>query len=207
MDPCRLCRLCLPDPSRRPLNNCRQPSAGCLELQGRGNHPNIANVLDAGATHAGWTHFVIELGRGIRITDYWDQNNLSTNQRLDLSIQISLTIRRVHEECFIHREIKSSSILAPCFERLFARAQGDLFCHREGRRSAPCRQSADHPVRANHRHALLCQPRSVRLLKSCGPARLLVQRRDKGGRRSSSEQLVLFRKPLNRLASEFRMYR
>src|SRR6266536_2718967 len=50
------------------------------------NHPNIAKVFDAGATEAGRPYFVMELVRGIKITDYCDQNNLSTRQRLDLFI-------------------------------------------------------------------------------------------------------------------------
>src|SRR5262245_28883648 len=45
------------------------------------DHPNIAKVLDAGATETGRPYFVMELVRGIRITDYCDQNKLSTQQR------------------------------------------------------------------------------------------------------------------------------
>ncbi len=48
------------------------------------DHPNIAKVLDAGATDTGRPYFVMELVRGIKITDYCDQNNLSTRERLDL---------------------------------------------------------------------------------------------------------------------------
>jgi eukaryotic-like serine/threonine-protein kinase len=48
-------------------------------------HPNIAKVLDAGATETGRPYFVMELVRGMRITDYCDENNLLTGQRLDLS--------------------------------------------------------------------------------------------------------------------------
>ena len=50
------------------------------------DHPNIAKVLDAGATDTGRPYFVMELVRGIKITDYCDQNNLSTDERLDLFI-------------------------------------------------------------------------------------------------------------------------
>src|SRR5204863_4458566 len=48
------------------------------------DHPNIAKVLDAGATDSGRPYFVMELVRGIRITDYCDRNDLSTRERLDL---------------------------------------------------------------------------------------------------------------------------
>ncbi len=52
------------------------------------DHPNIAKVLDAGATETGRPYFVMELVRGMKITDYCDQNNFSTEQRLDLFIQV-----------------------------------------------------------------------------------------------------------------------
>src|SRR5438552_7577870 len=51
-------------------------------------HPNIAKVFDGGATETGRPYFVMELVRGIKITDYCDQNNLPTIQRLELFIQI-----------------------------------------------------------------------------------------------------------------------
>src|SRR6186997_2169071 len=53
------------------------------------DHPNIAKVLDAGATDIGRPYFVMELVRGIKITEYCDQNNLSTAHRLRLFIQVS----------------------------------------------------------------------------------------------------------------------
>src|SRR5213593_4338306 len=52
------------------------------------DHPNIAKVLDAGATETGRPYFVMELVRGVRITEYCDQNNLSTQQRLELFIDV-----------------------------------------------------------------------------------------------------------------------
>ena len=48
------------------------------------DHPNIAKVLDAGATETGRPYFVMELVRGIKITEYCDQNKLSTRERLEL---------------------------------------------------------------------------------------------------------------------------
>ena len=75
------------------------------------DHPNIAKVLDAGATEAGRPYFVMELVRGIRITDYCDQNNLSTEQRLDLFIQVCHAIQHAHQKGIIHRDIKPSNIL------------------------------------------------------------------------------------------------
>jgi eukaryotic-like serine/threonine-protein kinase len=75
------------------------------------DHPNIAKVLDAGATDTGRPYFVMELVRGIRITDYCDQNNLSTNERLELFIQVCQAIQHAHQKGIIHRDIKPSNIL------------------------------------------------------------------------------------------------
>ena len=104
------------------------------------DHPNIAKVLDAGTTEAphpvplpiGWgeggrrpgegssepqvlsagrPYFVMELVRGIKITDYCDQNNLSTNERLELFIQVCQAIQHAHQKGIIHRDIKPSNIL------------------------------------------------------------------------------------------------
>src|SRR6266700_4072702 len=104
------------------------------------DHPNIAKVLDAGSTEsphpasghplqsdasdgrgtggegrsyvsAGRPYFVMELVRGVRITDYCDQNNLSTVERLQLFIQVCHAIQHAHQKGIIHRDIKSSNIL------------------------------------------------------------------------------------------------
>jgi WD40 repeat protein/serine/threonine protein kinase len=75
------------------------------------DHPNIAKVLDAGTTEVGRPFFVMELVRGIRITDYCDQNQLSTNERLDLFIKICQAIQHAHQKGIIHRDIKPSNIL------------------------------------------------------------------------------------------------
>ena len=75
------------------------------------DHPNIAKVLDAGATDTGRPYFVMELVRGIKITDYCDQNNLSTRERLDLFIQVCQAIQHAHQKGIIHRDIKPSNIL------------------------------------------------------------------------------------------------
>src|SRR5881397_197 len=75
------------------------------------DHPNIAKVLDAGATDTGRPFFVMELVRGIKITDYCDQNNLPTRERLDLFIQVCQAIQHAHQKGIIHRDIKPSNIL------------------------------------------------------------------------------------------------
>ena len=89
------------------------------------DHPNIAKVLDAGATEAGISqipnqqaeiptgrpYFVMELVRGIPITDYCDQNKLSTKERLDLFIKVCQAIQHAHQKGIIHRDVKPSNIL------------------------------------------------------------------------------------------------
>jgi len=75
------------------------------------DHPNIAKVLDAGATEAGRPYFVMELVRGTKITDYCDKNKLSTRARLDLFMKVCQAIQHAHQKGVIHRDIKPSNIL------------------------------------------------------------------------------------------------
>jgi serine/threonine protein kinase/WD40 repeat protein len=75
------------------------------------DHPNIAKVLDAGATETGRPYFVMELVRGVKITDFCDENQLSTQERLKLFIQVCQAIQHAHQKGVIHRDIKPSNIL------------------------------------------------------------------------------------------------
>jgi WD40 repeat protein/serine/threonine protein kinase len=75
------------------------------------DHPNIAKVLDAGATETGRPYFVMELVRGVRITEYCDQHRLPIAERLKLFIQVCLAIQHAHQKGVIHRDIKPSNIL------------------------------------------------------------------------------------------------
>ena len=75
------------------------------------DHPNIAKVLDAGATETGRPFFVMELVRGVKITDYCDEAKLSTRERLDLFIQVCHAIQHAHQKGIIHRDLKPSNIL------------------------------------------------------------------------------------------------
>jgi len=75
------------------------------------DHPNIAKVLDAGSTEAGRPFFVMELVRGIRITDYCDENLLTTRERLLLFIKVCQAIQHAHQKGIIHRDVKPSNIL------------------------------------------------------------------------------------------------
>ena len=75
------------------------------------DHPNIARVLDAGATETGRPYFVMELVRGVKVTEYCDQNQFDTRRRLDLFIQICQAIQYAHQKGIIHRDIKPSNIM------------------------------------------------------------------------------------------------
>ena len=75
------------------------------------DHPNIAKVHDAGSTDTGRPYFVMELVRGIKITDFCDENKLSTEARLKLFIQVCQAIQHAHQKGIIHRDIKPSNIL------------------------------------------------------------------------------------------------
>jgi tetratricopeptide (TPR) repeat protein len=75
------------------------------------DHPNIARILDAGSTEAGRPFFVMELVRGVRVTDFCDQNSLSVVERLGLFLQICQAVQHAHQKGIIHRDIKPSNIL------------------------------------------------------------------------------------------------
>jgi eukaryotic-like serine/threonine-protein kinase len=74
-------------------------------------HPNIAKVLDAGATDTGRPYFVMELVKGIKITEFCDQNHLSTKERLELFMQVCHAAQHAHQKGIIHRDIKPSNVL------------------------------------------------------------------------------------------------
>ena len=75
------------------------------------DHPNIARVLDAGATDSGRPFFVMELVRGTRITEFCDEKELSTQERLDLFLKVCSAIQHAHQKGVIHRDVKPSNIL------------------------------------------------------------------------------------------------
>ncbi|MFC1738455.1 protein kinase [Planctomycetota bacterium] len=75
------------------------------------DHLNIARVLNAGATETGRPYFVMELVKGIPITEYCDKNNLDTRQRLDLFINVCKAVQHAHQKGIIHRDIKPSNVM------------------------------------------------------------------------------------------------
>ncbi len=75
------------------------------------DHPNIARVLDAGATESGRPYFVMELVKGVPITDFCDLNQLTPAERLALFINVCQAVQHAHTKGVIHRDLKPSNIL------------------------------------------------------------------------------------------------
>src|SRR5215471_9124539 len=80
------------------------------------DHPNIAKVLDAGATENGRPYFVMELVRGVKITEFCDQNKLPTEERLELFLHVCQAVQHAHQRGIIHRDLKPSNILVTISE-------------------------------------------------------------------------------------------
>ena len=75
------------------------------------DHPNIARVLDAGATTSGRPFFVMELVDGEKITDFCDANRFGIRERLEIFVQVCQAIHHAHQKGVIHRDLKPSNIL------------------------------------------------------------------------------------------------
>jgi serine/threonine protein kinase len=75
------------------------------------DHPNIAKVFEAGATDVGHPYFVMELVKGIPITEYCDQTQLTPRERLKLFVQVCRAVQHAHQKGIIHRDLKPTNVL------------------------------------------------------------------------------------------------
>jgi serine/threonine protein kinase len=80
------------------------------------DHPNIAKVLDAGATQSGSPYFVMELVKGVPITKYCDEAKLTPKQRLELFLLVCEAVQHSHQKGIIHRDIKPSNVLVAMYD-------------------------------------------------------------------------------------------
>jgi len=80
------------------------------------DHPNIARVLDGGTTSAGRPYFVMDLVRGVPITQYCDEHHLTPRQRLALFIPVCQAVQHAHQKGVIHRDLKPSNVVVAHFD-------------------------------------------------------------------------------------------
>lgn len=74
-------------------------------------HPNIAKVFDAGTTELGRPYFIMELVKGLSITDHCDSNKLGNRDRLNLFLQVCHAVQHAHQKGIIHRDLKPSNVI------------------------------------------------------------------------------------------------
>lgn len=80
------------------------------------DHPNIARALEAGMTDTGRPYFVMELVKGVPITDYCDNHQLSPQERLKLFVPVCQAVQHAHQKGIIHRDIKPSNVLVAHYD-------------------------------------------------------------------------------------------
>src|SRR5882724_10732276 len=75
------------------------------------DHPNIAQIFDAGATTKGRPYFVMEYIEGAPITQYCDRKRMTTKERLALFLAVCRAVQHAHQKGVIHRDLKPSNVL------------------------------------------------------------------------------------------------
>ena len=142
------------------------------------DHPNIAKVLDGGTTEIGRPYFVMELVRGIPITEYCDREQLSIRERLELFVLVCRAVQHAHQKGIIHRDLKPSNILVTLHDGVPVPKVIDF-----GVAKATGQSLTDKTVytglHAARRHAAVHEPRAGRAL---GPGHRHAQRHLLAGR-------------------------
>jgi serine/threonine protein kinase/WD40 repeat protein len=80
------------------------------------DHPNIARVLDGGATADGRPFFVMEYVEGVPLTQYCDDARLGIPARLELLVQVCQAVQHAHTKGVIHRDLKPSNVLVALYD-------------------------------------------------------------------------------------------
>ena len=125
------------------------------------DHPNIARVLDAGATASGHPYFVMELVKGVPITDFCDTNHLTLAPRLKLFVDVCHAIQHcAHHKGLVHRDIKPTNVMVTLHDGVPV-VEGDRLRRREGTTVHEAhRTDAVYRVWPDDRHADLHEPRA-----------------------------------------------
>ena len=122
------------------------------------DHPHIAKVLDAGTTPTGRPYFVLELVKGVPITEYCDSCQLTIRERLKVFVDVCRAIQHAHDRGIIHRDVKPSNVLITMQDGRAA-ASNHRFWSGQGHWSgATVRTDADHWVYQNDGHSNVHEP-------------------------------------------------
>ena len=119
------------------------------------DHPHIAHVLDAGTTERGHPFFVMDLVKGIPLTNYCDQHRLGLPERLELFRQICSAVQHAHQKGIIHRDLKPTNILVENHDGIPVPKVIDFGLAKATSGMQLSEQSPVHGVRLDHRDALV----------------------------------------------------